>query len=169
MDELSPTSSARPSTTRTSPSTALGNKPARFSELLDPIVPQDLTSFISRYIDDLVEGMIRMMNTPDVIGPVNLGNPVEFSINDLARHVIRMTGSASKIVYHPLAQDDPERRKPDITLAGRVLNGWAPVVPLEQGLQHTIAYFKSLDFSRYRPPTDMYGPPPTEVGGVVQV
>jgi len=115
-----------------------------------------------QYIDDLVEGMIRMMNHPSFIGPVNLGNPVEFSINQLATLVVQMTGSRSKIVHHPIAQDDPEKRKPDITVAGNQLNGWRPVVPLEEGLVKTIEYFKSLDMSRFRPPTEQYGPPTTE-------
>jgi UDP-glucuronate decarboxylase len=113
-----------------------------------------------QYVDDLIEGMIRMMNNPHKFhGPVNLGNPVEFSINQLAHLVISETGSQSKIVYHPLAQDDPERRKPDITLAMKELGGWKPNVPLEEGLKKTVAYFKSLDFSHFRPPTEQYGPP----------
>eukprot|EP00301_Raphidiophrys_heterophryoidea_P023206 c7152_g1_i1.p1 GENE.c7152_g1_i1~~c7152_g1_i1.p1 ORF type:complete len:369 (+),score=89.44 c7152_g1_i1:32-1108(+) len=112
-----------------------------------------------QYIDDLVEGMIRMMNSPrDFIGPVNLGNPVEFSINQLAHLVIQQTGSQSKIIQVPAAQDDPERRKPDITLANAKLD-WRPVVPLEKGLQKTVEYFKKIDFARFRPPTDQYGPP----------
>jgi len=96
------------------------------------------------FVDDLVEGMLRMMTTADdVIGPVNLGNPEEFTILELAEAVIRLTGSTSRIVYRPLPQDDPLQRRPDITRA-RDLLGWAPSVPLEDGLKKTIAYFKNL-------------------------
>ena len=95
------------------------------------------------YVDDLVEGMIRMMNNEeDFIGPVNLGNPEEFTIGELAKKAIELTGSSSKLVYHPLPQDDPKRRCPDIGLAREKLD-WKPVVPLNQGLEKTIAYFKS--------------------------
>jgi UDP-glucuronate decarboxylase len=96
------------------------------------------------YVDDLIEGFLRMMATgPDVTGPINLGNPGEFTIRQLAEHVIRLTGSRSKIVQRPLPQDDPRQRRPDITRAGEVL-GWKPTVPLEQGLERTIAYFDKL-------------------------
>lgn len=95
------------------------------------------------YVDDLIEGMMRMMNGPDeFIGPVNIGNPVEFTIYELAAKVIEMTGSRSRIINHPLPQDDPVRRKPDISVAGAKL-GWTPVVPLEKGLEKTIEYFRS--------------------------
>jgi len=95
-----------------------------------------------QYIDDLVEGLIRMMDTDDSFtGPVNLGNPVEFSILELANLVIQLTGSKSKIVFHPLPSDDPQQRKPDISLAINKLGGWKPSVKLEEGLQKTIAYF----------------------------
>ncbi len=95
-----------------------------------------------QYVDDLVEGMIRLMNTPDdFIGPVNVGNPGEFTIKQLAEMVIRQTGSKSKLIYLPLPQDDPIQRQPNIELAKEKL-GWKPVVPLEDGLQKTIAYFK---------------------------
>jgi UDP-glucuronate decarboxylase len=93
------------------------------------------------YVDDLVEGMIRMMETDDFIGPVNLGNPTEFSIIDFARLVRKLTGSKSKIVHEPLPADDPVQRRPDIELARRRLN-WQPQVPLEEGLKRTIAYFQ---------------------------
>jgi UDP-glucuronate decarboxylase len=97
-----------------------------------------------QYIDDLVEGLIRLMNTPDsFIGPVNLGNPVEFTINSLAEMVIRLTGSKSRVVYKPLPEDDPKQRKPDILLAARELN-WEPTVDLETGLVKTIEYFKGV-------------------------
>lgn len=97
-----------------------------------------------QYVDDLIEGMIRMMNTPDeFIGPVNLGNPNEFTIEELARKVIEKTGSQSKIVYCPIPIDDPKQRKPDIALAKEKL-GWEPKVPLEQGLNMIMDYFKKL-------------------------
>ncbi|MCP5103324.1 MAG: SDR family oxidoreductase [bacterium] len=96
------------------------------------------------YVDDLVKGLIAMMNTPrDVIGPINLGNPVEFTILQLAEKIIAMTRSTAKIVYNPLPADDPVRRKPDITLARKTLD-WTPSIPLEQGLQKTIDYFDSV-------------------------
>ena len=85
-----------------------------------------------------------MMRTPNrVTGPVNLGNPGEFTVRELAESIIRLTGSKSKIIYKPLPQDDPARRKPDITLA-RELLGWAPSVALEDGLRQTIDYFRNL-------------------------
>jgi UDP-glucuronate decarboxylase len=97
------------------------------------------------YVDDLVEAIVRMMNTDaSVTGPINLGNPVEFSIIDLAKSVIELTGSKSRISYHDLPKDDPIQRKPDISLATKTLNGWLPKVPLEQGLPKTINYFRKL-------------------------
>jgi UDP-glucuronate decarboxylase len=94
------------------------------------------------YVDDLVEGFIRLMNTPDEFtGPMNLGNPVEFTILQLAETVIRMTGSKSRIVHNPLPQDDPTQRQPDITLARQVM-GWEPTIKLEEGLVKTIAFFR---------------------------
>lgn len=98
-----------------------------------------------QYIDDLIEGMVRMMNTPeDFIGPVNIGNPHEFSIMELAQKVIELTHSKSKIIYVPLPNDDPTQRKPDITLAKEKLNNWQPTIQLEEGLKKTIEYFDSL-------------------------
>ena len=95
-----------------------------------------------QYVDDLVEGMIRMMKTSDdFIGPVNVGNPDEFTIKQLAEMVIRKTGSKSKLVYLPLPQDDPIQRQPNIELAKEKLE-WEPVLQLEEGLEKTIAYFK---------------------------
>lgn len=95
-----------------------------------------------QYIDDLVEGMIRMMATgDDVIGPVNIGNPVEFSIKELADKVLGLTGSSSKLIYKELPMDDPKQRKPDISYARKLLN-WQPKVQLEEGLVKTIEYFK---------------------------
>ncbi len=96
------------------------------------------------YVDDMIDGLIRMMGTPKgFLGPVNLGNPAEFTILELAEILIRMTGSPSKIVFKPLPQDDPTQRKPDITLAQKKL-GWQPRVPLEEGLAKTIEYFRGV-------------------------
>jgi UDP-glucuronate decarboxylase len=96
------------------------------------------------YVDDLIEGFLRLMNTPnEVTGPVNLGNPGEFTIRELAEKVIEQTGSGSKLVFQPLPQDDPKQRQPDIGLARSTLN-WEPKVPLEEGLNKTIAYFDKL-------------------------
>lgn len=96
-----------------------------------------------QYVDDLLEGMVRMMNTDNnVTGPVNIGNPDEFTIHELADIVIQLTGSSSKIVHLPLPQDDPVQRKPDISLAQNILYGWKPEIPLEKGLVRTIEYFK---------------------------
>ncbi|MBU1228457.1 MAG: SDR family oxidoreductase [Proteobacteria bacterium] len=95
------------------------------------------------YVDDLVEGFIRLMDTPDEFtGPMNLGNPGEFTILQLAQTVIRMTGSRSGIVHRPLPQDDPLQRQPDITLAKSVI-GWEPTVKLDEGLVKTIAFFRA--------------------------
>ncbi len=106
--------------------------------------------------DDLIEGMIRMMEGPDeFVGPVNLGNPGEFTIRELAELVIKQTGTKSRIIEKPLPSDDPKQRKPDITLAKKWLN-WEPKVPLSEGLGKTIEYFRSLDMRRYRPPTPNY-------------
>lgn len=96
-----------------------------------------------QYIDDLLEGIIRMMNTgDDHIGPVNIGNPREFCILELAEKIISITKSKSKISYLPLPTDDPTQRKPDISKARDILNGWDPKIPLEEGLIKTISYFK---------------------------
>jgi UDP-glucuronate decarboxylase len=96
------------------------------------------------YVSDLVDGLMRLMQTPDeVTGPVNLGNPVEFTIRQLAETVISFTGSSSKIAYRPLPEDDPRQRCPDISLAKELL-GWAPQVQLSDGLMKTIEYFERL-------------------------
>ena len=96
------------------------------------------------YVDDLVEGLIRLMESPDeVTGPINLGNPVEFSMLELAEQVVTITGSRSATVFKPLPQDDPRQRKPDITLATNHL-GWAPTVMLKEGLGRTVDYFRKL-------------------------
>jgi UDP-glucuronate decarboxylase len=97
-----------------------------------------------QYIDDLVNGLIKLMDSPDrFTGPVNLGNPGEFTIKELAEMVIRMTGSRSRIIYLPLPQDDPRQRKPDITLARKELD-WEPTISLEKGLEKTIEYFRMV-------------------------
>jgi UDP-glucuronate decarboxylase len=97
-----------------------------------------------QFVDDLVEGMIRLMDSPDgFTGPVNIGNPHEFTILELAEKVIELTGSESRIVHKPLPSDDPMRRKPDISLAKAELD-WSPKVQLEEGLLKTIAYFRSV-------------------------
>ena len=94
------------------------------------------------FVDDLIDAFLLMMEQEDFTGPVNLGNPAEFTILELAEQVIRLTGSASGIVHEPLPQDDPMQRRPDISLASEKL-GWEPMVPLEEGLAQTISYFKS--------------------------
>jgi UDP-glucuronate decarboxylase len=96
------------------------------------------------YVDDMIDGFVKLMGTPDnFTGPVNLGNPDEFSILELAGKIIELTGSKSKIVFKPLPQDDPTQRKPDIKLAGKALK-WKPKVKLEDGLKETINYFREL-------------------------
>ncbi|TDN97207.1 UDP-glucuronic acid decarboxylase family protein [Sunxiuqinia elliptica] len=98
-----------------------------------------------QYVDDLVEGLKRMMATPDdFIGPVNIGNPIEFTMLELAEEIIKLTGSRSKIIHLPLPEDDPVQRQPDIQLAKEKLNGWQPKVQLTEGLIKTIAYFDEL-------------------------
>jgi len=105
------------------------------------------------YVDDLVDGLVAMMeNAQGIVGPINLGNPKEFSIKELAELVVELTGSSSKIVELPLPSDDPTQRQPDISVARKEL-GWEPVVPLREGLASTIDYFSKLDLSLYRKPT----------------
>ena len=109
------------------------------------------------YRDDLVEAMIRMMNNEeDFIGPVNIGNPSECTIRELAESVVRLVGnSESKLIAKPLPADDPKQRCPDISLAKEKL-GWTPTVSLEEGLRKTIDWFRSIDMEQYRPPTPQY-------------
>ena len=96
------------------------------------------------YVDDLIEGFVRLMATDEAVtGPMNLGNPVEVPVRELAERVLRMTGSKSKLIFKPLPQDDPVQRCPDISYARRTL-GWEPKVPLEEGLARTIDYFRRL-------------------------
>jgi UDP-glucuronate decarboxylase len=96
------------------------------------------------YVDDLVDGLMRLMSTPnEVIGPINLGNPKEFTILELASLVIESTGSRSRIVHRPRPQDDPRQRRPDISKANDLL-AWAPKIELKDGLSRTIRYFEDL-------------------------
>ncbi len=105
------------------------------------------------YVDDLINGMVAMMNNEDgFIGPVNLGNPQEITILELAETILELTESKSKIVSRPLPQDDPKQRRPDISLANEKLD-WAPKTNVRDGLEKTIAYFKRLDLSQYSRPT----------------
>jgi len=98
-----------------------------------------------QYVDDLLEGMIRMMQTDNSFtGPVNIGNPNEFSMIELANEILDITGSSSKIEYKPLPEDDPTQRQPDISLAKEKLNGWEPKIQLREGLKKTISYFEQL-------------------------
>lgn len=102
-----------------------------------------------QYIDDLVEGTVRMMNSrEDFLGPVNLGNPNEFSIKELAEQILDITGSKSKLIFLPLPKDDPQQRQPDISLAKQELGGWTPQVELREGLEKTIQYFEELLLAR---------------------
>ncbi len=105
------------------------------------------------YIDDLVDGLIRMMDDPaDWPGPVNLGNPAEFTIRELATTVLELTGASSRLAHAPAPPDDPVQRRPDISAAKQRL-GWEPTVGLREGLSRTIDYFRSIDFERFRKPT----------------
>ena len=98
-----------------------------------------------QYIDDLIEGLIRMMNSdPGFLGPVNIGNPIEYTMLELAQKIIDLTNSKSKLVNLPLPKDDPKQRKPDISLAKEKLNGWEPKTNLMEGLIDTIAYFNTI-------------------------
>jgi UDP-glucuronate decarboxylase len=97
------------------------------------------------YVDDLINGLIRLMDTPATLtGPINLGNPIEFTMRELAELVLAETGSSSTIITRPLPQDDPKQRKPDIALAKKHLS-WLPAIPLQDGLKPTVAYFRGLD------------------------
>lgn len=107
------------------------------------------------YRDDLIDGLVRMMNTEDFIGPVNIGNPDEFTIKELADLVIELTQSRSELKFLPLPPDDPARRRPDIALARSKLD-WQPSTPLRDGLIKTIDWFRSIDLDSYIPPTPNY-------------
>jgi UDP-glucuronate decarboxylase len=96
------------------------------------------------YVDDLIDGLVKLMTSgDDIAGPLNLGNPRETTVRELAETIINLTGSGSKVVYRPLPQDDPRQRRPDISQAGRELD-WQPKVLLKEGLERTIAYFDNL-------------------------
>ncbi|MDD5543501.1 MAG: SDR family oxidoreductase [Acidobacteriia bacterium] len=95
------------------------------------------------YVDDLIEGLVRLMNYKKFVGPVNLGNPSEFTIRELAREVISLTASKSKLIQKPMPSDDPKQRCPDITQAKRLLH-WKPTIPLRKGLEKTVAYFREM-------------------------
>lgn len=96
------------------------------------------------YVDDLVDGLIRLMNTPhEVTGPINIGNPAEFTIRQLAEKIIHLTGSSAELINAPLPEDDPLQRQPVIDQARDIL-GWAPTIPLDDGLKRTIPYFRAL-------------------------
>ncbi len=105
------------------------------------------------FVDDLVEAIIRMMNQEETIGPVNIGNPCEFTIKQLAELAVKETKSKSKIINLPLPGDDPKQRRPDITKAKKFLN-WEPKVPLEKGIVKAIEYFAKLDLASFRKPTE---------------
>jgi UDP-glucuronate decarboxylase len=121
------------------------------SFIVQALLNQDVTIFGDGeqtrsfcYVDDLIRGLIGLMETgPDVVGPINLGNPTEFTMRQLADLVLELTGSRSKIVHRPLPQDDPRQRRPDISEAQRLL-GWRPAVSLKEGLTKTIPYFEEL-------------------------
>merc|ERR1712146_858468 len=105
------------------------------------------------FVDDLIEGIVRLMDQEETVGPVNIGNPHEFTMNELAEIVLEVTGSKSKIIYLPLPGDDPKQRKPNITQAKEILNGWEPKVQLREGVEKTVEYFKSLDLREFSKPT----------------
>ena len=121
------------------------------SFIVQALLGQDITLFGDGeqtrsfcYVDDLIRGLVSLIDTKDdVIGPVNLGNPTEFTMRELADLIKDLTGSRSKIVHRPLPQDDPRQRRPDISEAQRLL-GWRPTVPLKEGLNKTIPYFEGL-------------------------
>jgi len=104
------------------------------------------------FVDDTVEGLIRLMNQEETTGPINIGNTNEFTVKELAEVVISVVGSKSKLVYLPLPGDDPKQRKPDITRAKKYLD-WEPQVQLREGIVKTVEYFKSLDLRKYKQPT----------------
>jgi len=104
------------------------------------------------YVEDTVDGLIRLMNQEDTVGPINIGNPNEFTVKELAEMVVELTGSRSKIIYLPLPGDDPKQRRPDITRAKKYLD-WEPKVQLREGLKKTIDYFQALDLRKFSKPT----------------
>merc|ERR1712113_293273 len=104
------------------------------------------------YVDDTVDALMRFMDQEQTVGPMNIGNPNEFTVKELAEMVVELTGSKSKIIYLPLPGDDPKQRRPDIARAKKYLN-WEPKTQLREGLTKTIDYFKSLDMRTYKKPT----------------
>jgi UDP-glucuronate decarboxylase len=117
------------------------------------------------YVDDLLEAMIRAMNSPDgVTGPINIGNPREFTILELANRVIELTDSPSKLIFKPLPADDPRQRRPDITHAKKLL-GWAPRIELREGLENTVRYFKAQLFGSTVQPEEIPMAPVPELSG----
>jgi UDP-glucuronate decarboxylase len=104
------------------------------------------------YVDDLIDGFLAMMDADDATGPINLGNPGEYTMLELASFVIELTNSNSELILKPLPADDPTKRQPDITLAKTIL-GWEPSIPLKEGLEKTIAWFSEIDLSQWTPPT----------------
>jgi len=104
------------------------------------------------FVDDLIDGFLLMMDTDGATGPINLGNPNEFTISELASKTVELVGSDSKVVYKPLPEDDPTQRQPDITLA-RAKLGWEPTIQLNEGLVRTIEWFRGIDVSQWEPPT----------------
>jgi UDP-glucuronate decarboxylase len=119
--------------------------------IIQALLGRDITIYGERsqtrsfcYVDDLIDGLIRLMASPDsVVGPINLGNPIEYSMLQLAKTILDLTGSRSRIVHRPLPQDDPRQRQPNITKAKELL-GWMPMMSLKEGLIKTIAYFEDL-------------------------
>jgi UDP-glucuronate decarboxylase len=108
------------------------------------------------YVDDMIDGLMKLMNAPDdVVGPVNIGNPIEHTIQQLAELIIKLTGSKSQIVHRPAVEDDPKQRQPYIELAKAKLH-WEPKTQLVEGLKHTIDYFRTIDLDQFRPPTPHY-------------
>merc|ERR1712113_1159914 len=105
-----------------------------------------------RYVDDLVEGILRLMDQEVTVGPMNIGNPHEFTMKELAEIVLDVTKSKSKIVYLPLPNDAPKQRRPNITQAKEVLN-WEPKIQLREGIEKTVEYFRRLDLRQYKKPT----------------
>ena len=108
------------------------------------------------YVDDLINGFLKMMYADEATGPINLGNPVEFTMLELASLVLELTGSNSELTLQPLPADDPTQRQPDITLAKNTLD-WEPTIPLSEGIEKTIAWFSGIDLSAWTPPTPNWG------------
>lgn len=104
------------------------------------------------FVDDTVEALLRLMNQEETVGPINIGNPHEFTMKELAELVLEVTGSSSKIVYMPLPSDDPKQRRPTIDRAKKYLD-WEPKVQLREGLEKTVEYFRTIDLRKFKKPT----------------